>query len=253
MLVDYHIHALGHQGGSYNEELLEQYCATACSQGLAEIGFADHDDYFEGVDEEEIRKVSKSSLRLQVKLGLEVSYWPGREKEIAKFAKAKHFDYLIGSIHHIGSWMFDHPDYISEYREWELSDLYRTYFQLVEKLARSRLFDIVGHLDLIKVFGYRVCGNIVSFAEPALRAIKDNGLTFEVNTSGLRKPCREMYPSRELVERCFELGIPVTLGSDAHQSSDVGRDLAHARELLYQVGYRKIAVFTRRQRDLVDL
>jgi histidinol-phosphatase (PHP family) len=253
MLVDYHIHALGHQGGAYNRELLEQYCATACSQGLSEIGFADHDDYFDGIDEGEIRRVSKSFLRLRVKLGLEVSYWPGREKEIIKFAAAKNFDYLIGSIHHIGSWMFDHPDYISEYQEWELPDLYQTYFLLVAKLAQSRLFDIVGHLDLIKVFGYRVSGDVLSLAEPALRAIKDNDLVFEVNTSGLRKPCQEMYPSKELVERCFELGIPVTLGSDAHQCSDVGRDLAHARELLYQVGYRKIAVFTRRQWDLVAL
>lgn len=253
MLIDYHIHVLGHRGGYYTQDLLEKYFSTAEAQGFSEIGLTEHDDYIAGLDPKAIKEASVFFPRLRIRLGLEVSYWPGREKEILTFVKRTNFDYLVGSVHHIDSWMFDHPTYKSAYSEWELTRLYQTYFGLVEKLVRSGLFDIVGHLDLIKVFGYRPPGSIIFFAEPILHAIKENGLTVEVNTAGLRKPCEEIYPAREILERCYNLGIAVTLGSDAHNFTEVGRDLVQARDLLYHIGYRKIATFFQHQQFLIHL
>lgn len=253
MYVDYHTHPLGHGGGRYTEERLSSFLSSARAQGICEIGFADHDEFLAGVEETSIVAVGRRFPSLTVKLGLEISYRPGREKEIAEIAGKHRFDYLIGSVHDLDAWMFDHPAYEVVYRAWDADELYRKYFGVLEKLVLSGLFDIVGHLDVIKVFGFRPARRTVDYAERAIRAIQQANLTVEVNTAGLRKPCSEIYPSRDLLERCYELNIPVTLGSDAHTAGDVGRDFAKAYELLFRVGYRKIAVFSQRVRSLISI
>lgn len=247
MLVDYHIHALGHRGGDYSEEILVEYFSVARRQGIEEIGFTEHDNYLSGLAPEAIAAAARRFPYLQARLGLEVSYRPEREKEIRDFAKNFNFDYLIGSVHHIGEWMFDHPACISGYASWDISELYQAYFSLVEKMVRSGLFDVVGHLDLVKVFDYRPSGDVLTYAQGALKAIVDAGMAVEVNTAGLFRPCKEIYPARELLARCYDLNIPVTLGSDAHEPEQVGREFGLAREILYQVGYRKLTRFTNRQ------
>jgi histidinol-phosphatase (PHP family) len=75
----------------------------------------------------------------------------------------------------------------------------------------------------------------------------------EVNTSGLRKPCHEIYPGQDLLKMCFDHEIPITLGSDAHSPEDVAADFDQAIKLLRQVGYNEIAKFAKRNKEFVDL
>jgi len=253
MLVDYHTHPLGHRGGGYTEELLEQYLTAAQEQRIEEVGLSDHDQYCQDIDFELVSVVAGRFPALKVKNGMEFDFRPDRERKIASISRRLPFDYLIGSVHEIGDWMFDHPDYQAFYSQWDINKLYRTYFSLVEELARSGLFDIVGHFDLIKVFGYRPTVPVLPLAEKALQAIKKAGLTVEVNTRGLYKPCAEMYPAAELLQKCYELDIPVTLGSDAHEAEEIGRDLTVGRQLLYGIGYRRLATFSRRRRIMQPL
>ncbi|MGI5926894.1 MAG: histidinol-phosphatase HisJ family protein [Syntrophomonadaceae bacterium] len=249
MYVDYHIHALGHQGQPYKEELLTPFLFAAREQGIKEIGFAEHDEYLECIDEGVITSLKEKFPDLTIKLGLEISFRPGREQEIKLITNSFSFDYLIGSIHDVEGFRFDHPAYRDGYRNWDIDELYRLYYDVLKKMACCGLFDIVGHLDAVKVFGYRPEKDPTPFIEPVLQAISRAGLVVEVNTAGLRKPCAEIYPSHDLLIRCYELDIPVTLSSDAHTDSDVGRDLAFAKEILYRTGYRRVAVFTQRQRS----
>jgi histidinol-phosphatase (PHP family) len=253
MLVDYHTHPLGHRGGCYTEESLEPYLAAAQEQQIEEIGLSDHDEYCQGIDFELVAALAGRFPSLKVKNGMEFDFMPGRERKIFSISRRLPFDYLIGSVHEIGDWMFDHPDYQAFYSQWDINELYRTYFSLIEELARSGLFDIVGHFDLIKVFGYRPAGPVLPLAGPALQAIKEGGLTVEVNTRGCYKPCAEIYPAAELLQKCYELDIPVTLGSDAHEVEETGRDLHAARQLLYRIGYRRLSTFSRRQRIMQPL
>jgi histidinol-phosphatase (PHP family) len=233
--------------------VLEQYLAVAVSRSIEEIGLSDHDEYCQGIDFEMAAVVAGRFSSLKVRNGMEFDFMPGREQKIASLAGRLPFDYLIGSVHEIGDWMFDHPDYQAVYSQWDVNELYGTYFGLIEELARSGLFDIVGHFDLIKVFGYRPAGHVLPLAVHALGAIKDAGLTVEVNTRGAYKPCAEIYPDTELLQQCYDLSIPVTLGSDAHEVEEIGRDLAEARQLLYRIGYRRLATFSRRRRIMQAL
>lgn len=47
-------------------------------------------------------------------------------------------------------------------------------------------------------------------------------MVLEINPAGLRKPINETYPSKQLLELAYELGIDITFGSDAHSVEQVG-------------------------------
>ena len=85
-----------------------------------------------------------------------------------------------------------------------------------------------------------------------MRAIREADMAIELNVSGYRKPIGEAYPSRELLEIAFELGIPITFGSDAHKPEQVGLYREEAEALARAVGYSRCATYSGRRRELVD-
>ncbi|NLC07206.1 MAG: histidinol-phosphatase HisJ family protein [Syntrophomonadaceae bacterium] len=253
VLVDYHVHGIGHRTNKHTAPELAKYIEQGIAQNLTEIGFADHDEYLLELDFSSFLYLQRRYPQIRLRLGLEVDYRPGQEKILGQRLAPYQFDYLIGSIHFIGDWPFDHPAYTAGYAAWDIDELHQTYFSLVTQMVRSGQFDIVGHLDLIKVFGYRPRRSVLDLAGSTLSAIQESGMTVEINTAGWYKPVAEVYPGRDLLEECFRLGIPITLSSDAHAAQDVGRDIARAREMAWAVGYRQVAVFEKRQRSLLPL
>ncbi len=252
MLVDYHVHALGHGEYQHSPASIGAFAATARARGIAEIGFADHAYYYEQFDFTTFAAVQEQYPEVKIQLGMEVDYYPGQGEAIRTFLRGYKLDFVIGSVHNIGDWTFDHPDYRELYGLWEKADLYRAYYGILSEAAGAGLFDIIGHLDLIKVFNYRLAG-AVDYAEPAIAAIARSGLCVELNTNGRYKPVGEFYPEPAILERCFAANIPITLGSDAHAPENVGRDLALAAECAKRAGYRRIAAFAGRERRLVSL
>ncbi|GAW93000.1 histidinol-phosphatase HisJ family protein [Calderihabitans maritimus] len=253
MLVDYHVHGMGHGEGSQTLENLSRYLDFAREQGIEEIGFAEHNWYLDQLDFSVFPRLRKVFPEIEVRVGLEIDFRPETAANLAQKLTSLPFDYLIGSVHEIGDWMFDHPDYKDQYAHWDIDELYETYFQLVARMVDSGLYDIVGHLDLIKVFGYRPRQCIKDLVNSLLHRIAKAGMVVEVNTGGLYKPVGEIYPQETILAECFRLNIPVTLGSDAHRAEDVGRDLMRAKALLRKLGYRKLAAFYRRKIYLIDL
>jgi histidinol-phosphatase (PHP family) len=162
-------------------------------------------------------------------------------------------DYVIGSVHYLDDWMFDHPDYKETYKQWDNDELYEEYFDCITQAVKTGLFDIIGHFDLIKVFNVRPNKDILELVNPVLEVIKKHDQVIEINTNGLNKPVGEIYPERKILERAKELGIKVTLGSDAHSADRVGENLAKVRELLSDIGYKEFATFSGRERKMVDL
>ena len=84
-----------------------------------------------------------------------------------------------------------------------------------------------------------------------MKVVKACDIVVEINTSGLRKPVQEMYPSEEILKIAGELHIPLTLGSDAHMPEDVARDFDRAMPLIERYGRGMVSVFTKRQRSEV--
>lgn len=265
MIVDYHTHTslCKHATGD-----LEEYVQQAVKVGLDEIGCSEHipmPDRFDEIHRMDLDQYYSdyaprvTSLReefrgvIEIKRGIEADFFPGTEKWVGDFIGENDFDFVIGSVHFIGEWGFDNAVFVHRYEERDINATYRAYFKAVQQSARSGLFDIIAHCDLVKKFGHRPTEDLQDIMKETMKAIRDHDLCIEINTSGLRKPVKEVYPSETILAMAKELGIPLTLGSDAHHPEDVGKDFDAASHLVNVYGAGRIAVFTKRQRSMVSL
>lgn len=259
---DYHMHTplCRHAVGEPAE-----YARRALELGFAEIGFSDHspmrqdnfDEWrmnFDRLDEyvAKVRGAQQNFPQLQIRLALEVDYFPGGEDWVRELAALHPWDYFIGSVHYVSDhWAIDDPKQVSEWKNRDSSEVWRIYYDRMALAAESGLFEIIGHADLPKKFGHRPPANAALLCEKFLAAAKKSGCALELNTAGLRKDCREIYPNRELVRLAFENDIPITFGSDAHAPGEVGMNFAQAIELARSVGYTKTCRFDGRRRQIV--
>jgi histidinol-phosphatase (PHP family) len=260
---DYHMHTplCRHAVGEPSE-----YAAHALSAGLREIGFSDHnpmpqddfDDWRMRLDQldEYVAKVEKARRdhpQLTIRLALEVDFFPGGEDWVRDLAARHPWDYLIGSVHYACGWDIDNPKRLDEWRRREPFDVWSAYCENLALAAESRLFDIIGHADLCKKFAIYPQQDVMPLFEPFLRAAAKNGVAMELNTAGLRKDCREIYPAPPIVRRAAEVGVPITFGSDSHALEEVGMNFAEAIALAKECGHTQFATFADRQRTMRPL
>lgn len=186
-----------------------------------------------------------SAAGLPVRLGIEVDYFPGKEGAIRRVLAQAPFDYAIGSVHWIGPWGFDLLGVAGLWEGRDVDEMYRQYFALLVRAARSGLFQIMAHPDLIKVLGHRPSPRLdrQSLYDAAAEAFLAGGAAVEVSTAGLRKPVGELYPDPAFLHTCARRGVPLSLASDAHQPEDVGLDFDQAVALARDAGYREVLAF----------
>jgi len=258
MIVDLHNHTslCNHASGD-----ISQYIEMAIKNGVKIFGFSDHApmDYdqkyrmnFNDMKNYELdiqRNKVKYKDKIEILLGYEVDYLKGHMDERVLHSNV---DYLIGSVHFIDKWGFDNPEFIGEYKNKNIDDIWQKYFDTIKEMADTKLFDIVGHLDLIKVFKFMPSKNISIIAKDALISIKNANMTLELNVAGYRKPINEAYPSKELLKQAFKLDIPITFGSDAHKPEQVGLYNDKIIELAKSVGYTKCVYYRNRQKNFIN-
>jgi histidinol-phosphatase (PHP family) len=260
VIVDYHMHLRNERGEvAHDTRSVEPFVEAARVAGVDEIGFTEHVYYFKQTRslwtvpyqsercvydlEKYVQAVIEARGRgLPVKLGLEVDYVPGREEETRELLAPYPWDYLLGSVHFIDGLGVDGEPRLRD--AVGLEEAWRLYFDTLAAAARSGLFDSLSHPDLVKVFGDR--HESFDYA-PIADAVAQAGVAVEVSTGGLAKPVQELYPHPDFLAACREREVPVTLGSDAHFPSLVGRDFDRARELLRSAGYETVTIFEQRR------
>ena len=244
-----------------------EYARRAVEVGLTEIGFSDHspmprDDFDDWrmfdrqLDEyvEKVRKAQRDFPQLTIRLALEVDYIPGHEDWIRSLAARHPWDYLIGSVHYVSDdWAVDSPFKLSEWKHRDTFEVWSVYFDRLSMAAESGLFEIIGHTDLPKKFGHRPTQNCAPLYEKFLTAARKSNCAIELNTAGLRKDCREIYPSQEILQLAFSKGVPITFGSDAHAPEEVGMNFTEAIALAHHVGYKESCQFQARKRSMLKL
>lgn len=256
--ADYHMHTplCRHATGEPAE-----YAKHAMAIGLTEIGFSDHspmrqDDFdnwrmnLDQLDEyvETVRKAQKDFPKLTIRLALEVDYLPGHEEWIRELAARHPWDYFIGSVHYVSDlWDIDNPAKLSEWNGRNAFEVWSAYFDRLTMATESGLFEIIGHADLPKKFGHRPTRDCTPLYEKFLAAAKKADCALDINTAGLRKDCREIYPSRQILQLAFQKSVPITFGSDAHAPGEVGMNFAEAVQLARSVGYTERRQFTQRK------
>jgi len=245
---------------NHAEGTVDAYIQRAIELGIDIYGFSEHapmnfDPHYrlafaemQAYTDDVLNAKARYKNDIKILLGYEVDYLPGHMDDRVLNAKV---DYLIGSVHFIDKWSFDNPEFIAGWKNKNIDEIWQAYFEATEAMAKSGKFDIVGHLDLIKVFKYMPKQDTRLLAKDALQAIKTSSIVLELNAAGLRKPAGEIYPSRSLLEIAYALDIPITFGSDAHAVEQVGFGYEEVIALAKGVGYTKAVTFEQRDRQLV--
>jgi histidinol-phosphatase (PHP family) len=277
VLTDYHVHLRPDDEDTPPERYFvagnaERYREAAEARGIAELGVAEHihrftqalevwehpwwrlwarddvDSYCQFVREE-----------TDLKLGIEADYVIGREDRIARFLEQRDWDYVVGSVHFVREAAVDleGPEWEHVWGRGDRPDrIWERYFETLAEAARSGLYDIMAHPDLVKVWG---SGRPLPerdprhYYEPAVEAMLDAGVAMEVSTAGLRKPVGELYPGPALLEMAVDAGLPIALSSDAHVPEQIGFRYDDALTALRDAGVTELCVFAHRQRRMEPL
>jgi histidinol-phosphatase (PHP family) len=263
--ADYHMHTplCRHATGEPGE-----FAAQALKVGLEEIGFSDHspmpqddfDDWRMRASDlpryvEMVEKARNEYPQLRIMLGLELDFIPGYESWIRDLAGRYDWDYLIGSVHYVfdTAWAIDNPARVSEWRNRDVKEIWTRYTERLTLAAESGLFDVIAHPDLCKKFGFYPEGDASELFIPFLETVKRRGITMELNTGGLRKDCREIYPGMAIVKRAAELGVGITFGSDAHAPGEVGTGFPEALRMAKEAGHTHWRRFEKRKSQAVPV
>jgi len=260
-MIDYHLHGnfSGHGKGE-----LEEYVLSAIEKGLKEIGFSDHLPKLKEPDPyhamplyrlpEYVRTVrrlqKKYEDRIIIKLGIEADYFEGYELETAYLLKAYPFDYVLGSIHFLDDWHFTSREGRERYRTEDPDNAFSSYFFMVEKMINSGLFDVLAHPDAIGKEDFFPSYSLNEYYDKIGSLLAERGMSLEVNTAGLRRRAGTVYPKVDFLKSCVTRGVPLTIGSDAHEPGEVGKDFDIARDLLESVSGCEIARYSLRTRTI---
>jgi histidinol-phosphatase (PHP family) len=273
VLTDYHLHLRPDEENTPPERYftaanVERYREAAGEAGIAELGVSEHVYRFEQAlsvwrhpfwveqAQDDLGAYCEFARGAGLRVGIECDFVPGAEDRTAGLLDAHDFDYVVGSVHFIGERAVDHEGWDVWEGSGDPDDVWRRYFEQLAECARSGLFDVLAHPDLVKVWGR---GRPTPqrdprfYYEPAVEAIAESGIAVEVSTAGLRKPIGEIYPAPAFADMCVDAGAVFALSSDAHLPEQVGFAYEQALELFSGLGVEEICVFEQRQRRLEPL
>jgi histidinol-phosphatase (PHP family) len=273
MLTDYHVHLRPDDPGTdpddyFTTENVDRYLAAAEEARIEELGVSEHVHRFRQALEiwdhpfwmqsarDDLDAYVEFVQSTPLRLGIEMDFVAGREDRIANLLDAHEFDYVIGSVHFVRDKAVD----FDVWDIWEsVSDpdrVWQLYFGTLAEAARTGLFDVLAHPDLVKVWGDTRPTperDPRFYYEPVVEAIAESGVAVEVSTAGLRKPVAEIYPAPAFAEMCVEAGAAFSLSSDAHVPEHIGYSYDSALEAMADWGVEEIAVFEGRERHLEPL
>lgn len=266
MLLDYHIHP------NYSVDAagtIEEYCLQAIKLGITEICFTPHfeiDPVREKKDDrinlkgkivsmrsdwidyyfKEIEQAKKKFTDLSIKAGIEVGFDPLVESELKVFIKKYPFDLILGAIHCLNhTAITDHrelDEFIQRYAKKEPEQVANEYFMALDLAIRSGLFQVIAHFDVYKKYVLTIIGKELLaaselFLKPTLQLMANQGVGMEINTSGLRQNPKELYPAAAILKKAKKAGVKIfTIGSDAHQVTQLGFGLQQGLTLTKKLG-----------------
>lgn len=258
-LADLHTHTplCGHAAGEP-----EAYAAQAVAAGLSVYGAGDHFPLPPGYPLYDSMRTEQfvpeylngwlPRLRavlepagIEVLCGTEFDYLPGDMGESRPLMDSFDLDYRISSVHFIDTLAVDHSPDGELWKKYSADWIWKRYVELTAQMVDEGGFEIIGHIDLAKKFGCRPPdGKAYLLAvHDILKTAASKGICMEINTAGLRKPVKEIYPAPEIVKAAFDAGVKITFGSDSHSPAEPGRDFDLAVELAQSAGYRSACFF----------
>lgn len=252
-----HTHYSKHAIGSVNEVV-----ESAIAQGIRYLTLTDHApfhfdsnnrllesellDYFHEI---EIARQQYAS-EIRIFSGLEVDYLPNAEAQISALKSRVPVDFFLGGLHYL-------PIHGDITKVWELEkintpEFISAYFQSLERMLNLGVFNAIAHPDsVLRGIDHLA---LADQWQRILPLFEKHQVAWEINTSGYRKtrynPTTNTeylgdpaYPTSALLNWLTAFDIPFTIGSDAHDPKDVGRDISTAIALLKRHGVNTLTYF----------
>ena len=277
MLTDYHDHLRRDDpedpetsaARAFTAANADRYRTVASERGIEELGVSEHIYRFSAALEVWQHPFWRSQAvddldaycafvrdETDLRLGIEADFVVGAEDRMASLLDGYEWDYVVGSVHFIREGAVDHEDFDVWDSARDPDQVWRRYFEILGEAARSGMFDILAHPDLVKMWGRQrpqPDGDLRRYYDLAMEGIAESGIAVEVSTAGLRKPVGELYPARPFLEMVLDAGNPIALSSDAHAPDHLGAGYEQAVELLGDLGVGEITVFEGRERRMEPL
>jgi histidinol-phosphatase (PHP family) len=261
---DYHLHS---HYSIDSQQRIEDVCQQAIERGIAEIAITDHadfieldagagyyrpDDYFAELESARV----KFEGQLVIRAGVEVGEPHRYPDETSALLDSYPYDFVIGSLH----WVGDELILSNEYFEGKsVEEAYRAYYEELLEMVKTGRFDVVGHLDVGKRYGFDVHGVYdISPYEEQIREIYqvlvERGKGIEINHGSMRRKIGEPAPNLDALRWYREEGGEIlTLGSDGHRPNGVGFCLEKAVEMAQAAGFTVLTGYVRREPHTLPL
>jgi len=247
-MIDGHIHI---ERGAYTLDWIREFVQRAVEMQLDEIRLLEHCYRFEefvpmygsvcaysdyvnawfhrqaGVLKladylELIRRVRNEQFPVRIKFGLEICYFKAFEDFTAELTRDKGFDFLLGSVHFVDDFAFDHK--AEHWNGMDVDRIYRRYFEDSVSLAKSGIYDGIGHPDTIGLFGHKPSYPLTESYERLAKALAESNMYADQN-SGAARRCPDTAPlgmNEELVGVLKKHNVRIITSSDAHCPQDFG-------------------------------
>lgn len=260
MLSDCHMHTEFSLDSDANpRDMIE----SAIAKGLDAVCFTDHEDkdyisegnpwtfdvnqYFERMRELQ----DEYRARIPVRIGVEIGLQPHLGAYYREYVGQNPFDFVIGSVHLIGS----RDPYYKEFFEGrsDAETYEETFVETYENIRKVEDFDVLGHLDYVTRYGRHKeeeysYSRFADIIDQILRYLIEHGKGIELNTAGLKYGLPYAHPHKDVLKRYRELGGEIiTIGADAHKPEHVAYDFQKVPEILRDCGFRYYTEFAGRR------
>lgn len=168
------------------------------------------------------------------------------------------FDVLLGSVHTVDNVCISSSDARTFYPTQPANHVYQQYFKEMLMLIEKLDFDVLAHFDVLKRHAIQFYGPFPYLAyentiKEILFLMKEKSIALEVNTSGLHQEPKETYPGPGILKWAFEMGLDLTIGTDAHSPKAVNKGITEAKLMLKNIGFKRIVYFKKRQKYYADM
>jgi histidinol-phosphatase (PHP family) len=268
MMINYQLHV--HSDFSDGRAVPEDYVKKAVLLGFQALGFSEHSplpfstpfslkaEKGDAYVRETARLKELYAGKIKLFRALEFDFVPGFSENFAFWRKKLLLDYAIGSVHLVRPdgderlWFIDGPerkrydDGLQQLFGGDIRKAVKTYFSQVNRMIETQPFEIVGHVDKIKMHNagrffredekwYR---NLVT---ETLQLIKEKDLVVEINTRGkYKKRAQAFFPDGETLRQVKTMKIPVLISSDAHHPDELNLLVDEAANRLLEMGIRSV-------------
>jgi len=267
MLFDCHTHSTNSDG----KNTVEEMCASSLENALDGVMITDHADmnfYNERNTysriQNSIRDIQeaqeKYSGSLKVFKGIELGEYTISPQKAEEVLSLNCFDAVLCSIHFVpqAGWSlaYNRIDFHTAMpSEAEINEYLKLYFDLLSETVDAFDFDVLAHIHCPARYitgKYGRKSNVMLFEDKIseiLEKIVKRNIALELNTLYIKDQDGKYNFSLDKILGMYKQlgGRMVTLGSDAHNKADVGRNFQQAAQLLKEQGFDRAYYYENRK------